>query len=182
MLCLQSKASCMPARALQPQPGWTILDACAAPGNKTTHIAGESLQISSQRQRFRIQSIMHTFTENACLSRAALMGDRGRVLAFDRDPKRLERLKANAALTGATSIEAHCRDFLETDPFSAELAGVQGILLDPSCSGSGTVRRSYFRSHQKLSQYVCPECILSSAPADLFAVLREIGLRGLWDW
>ncbi len=38
----QSKASCMPAKALQPKPGWTVLDCCAAPGNKTTHVAGEA--------------------------------------------------------------------------------------------------------------------------------------------
>ena len=38
---LQSKSSCMPAHALNPEPGWTVLDACAAPGNKTTHLAGE---------------------------------------------------------------------------------------------------------------------------------------------
>ena len=95
------------------------------------------------------------------------MGNRGRVLAFDRDPKRLERLKANAALTGATSIEAHCRDFLETDPFSAELAGVQGILLDPSCSGSGTVGFRVEGTHPN-------PCILSSAtPADLGSDLRS---------
>jgi putative methyltransferase len=38
-LVLQSKASCMPAHALRPQPGWAVVDACAAPGNKTTHLA-----------------------------------------------------------------------------------------------------------------------------------------------
>ena len=40
-LILQSASSCMPAHALAPQPGWTVLDACAAPGNKTTHVAGK---------------------------------------------------------------------------------------------------------------------------------------------
>ncbi len=29
----------MPAHALRPQPGWTVVDCCAAPGNKTTHVA-----------------------------------------------------------------------------------------------------------------------------------------------
>jgi hypothetical protein len=38
-LVLQSRASCMPAHALRPHPGWHVVDACAAPGNKTTHLA-----------------------------------------------------------------------------------------------------------------------------------------------
>ena len=29
----------MPAHALAPKPGWNVLDCCAAPGNKTTHVA-----------------------------------------------------------------------------------------------------------------------------------------------
>ncbi|KAG8058475.1 hypothetical protein GUJ93_ZPchr0002g25170 [Zizania palustris] len=36
---LQGKASCMVAVALCPKPGWTVIDACAAPGNKTVHLA-----------------------------------------------------------------------------------------------------------------------------------------------
>eukprot|EP00727_Mastigamoeba_balamuthi_P013824 m51a1_g9064 hypothetical protein (467) ;mRNA; f:85163-86762 len=36
---VQSKPSCMPARALNPTPGATVIDACAAPGNKTCHLA-----------------------------------------------------------------------------------------------------------------------------------------------
>lgn len=34
----------MPAHALAPEPGWDVLDACAAPGNKTTHLAGVKLE------------------------------------------------------------------------------------------------------------------------------------------
>lgn len=36
---LQNLASCFPAFILSPKPGQTIIDACAAPGNKTTHLA-----------------------------------------------------------------------------------------------------------------------------------------------
>ncbi|PNX75890.1 methyltransferase NSUN5-like protein, partial [Trifolium pratense] len=36
---LQGKASSMVAPALSPEPGWEVLDACAAPGNKTVHLA-----------------------------------------------------------------------------------------------------------------------------------------------
>lgn len=36
---IQNAASWLPVLALQPQPGETILDVCAAPGGKTSHIA-----------------------------------------------------------------------------------------------------------------------------------------------
>ena len=35
----------MPAHALAPELGWEVIDACAAPGNKTTHVAGNSCSI-----------------------------------------------------------------------------------------------------------------------------------------
>ena len=39
VLALQSKASCMPAHALQLRAGMHVVDCCAAPGNKTSHAA-----------------------------------------------------------------------------------------------------------------------------------------------
>ncbi|PVU98523.1 hypothetical protein BB559_001499 [Furculomyces boomerangus] len=38
-IIFQDKASCFPAYILNPEPGSTIIDACAAPGNKTSHLA-----------------------------------------------------------------------------------------------------------------------------------------------
>eukprot|EP01147_Barroeca_monosierra_P001413 gene1413-4579_t len=38
-LILQDKASCFPAIVLHPPPGAICIDACAAPGNKTSHLA-----------------------------------------------------------------------------------------------------------------------------------------------
>ena len=38
-LILQDKASCFPAHVLQPARGSHVIDACAAPGNKTSHAA-----------------------------------------------------------------------------------------------------------------------------------------------
>lgn len=38
-IILQDKASCLPAFLLNPQVGSHVIDACAAPGNKTSHLA-----------------------------------------------------------------------------------------------------------------------------------------------
>lgn len=38
-LILQDKASCFPATVLAPAPGSVCIDACAAPGNKTSHLS-----------------------------------------------------------------------------------------------------------------------------------------------
>ena len=105
---LQGRASCLPAVALAPERGWACIDGCAAPGNKTTQLA-------------------------------ALVGRDGGVYAFDADAVRLKRLKENAATTGSHGIiRAKCQDFLTVDPEDAQYASVRALLLDPSCSGSGT--------------------------------------------
>uniref|UniRef100_A0A3Q4C0P1 SAM-dependent MTase RsmB/NOP-type domain-containing protein n=1 Tax=Mola mola TaxID=94237 RepID=A0A3Q4C0P1_MOLML len=38
-IILQDKASCLPAYLLNPAPGSHVIDACAAPGNKSSHLA-----------------------------------------------------------------------------------------------------------------------------------------------
>ena len=111
-LILQGKSSCFPAAALDPKPGWTALDCCAAPGNKTTHLA-------------------------------ARVGRNGGVLAFDADTRRLRRLRENCAHAGAMDRAAPIvvperGDFLALNPADPKFARVRCVLLDPSCSGSGT--------------------------------------------
>ena len=68
------------------------------------------------------------------------MGGAGRVLAVDKDARRLKRLRAAVAAAGAARcVEPRCADFLALDlAGDPGFADVRGILLDPSCSGSGT--------------------------------------------
>jgi 16S rRNA (cytosine967-C5)-methyltransferase len=104
----QSRASQRVARAVDPRPGERILDLCAAPGGKTTHLA-------------------------------ALMGDRGEIVAVERHPQRAKALAAQAQRMHATSVRTVVADAKEVT--AASLGGrFDRVLVDPPCSGLGTLR------------------------------------------
>lgn len=121
-LIIQDKASCFPAYLLNVQPDdGDAIDGCAAPGNKTTHLAAIVAQNKSSSNSKRKQ----------------------RIIACERDKRRSGILEKMVNLAGAGKIVTvkQRQDFLNLDPTSAELENVSAILLDPSCSGSGIVSR-----------------------------------------
>lgn len=105
---LQDKASCLPAHLLSPPPGSHVIDACAAPGNKSSHLA-------------------------------AIMGNKGKLFAFDLDAKRLATMSTLLLRAGVTCQQLANQDFLKVEPDHPQYKDVEYILLDPSCSGSGMV-------------------------------------------
>ncbi|XP_053678542.1 28S rRNA (cytosine-C(5))-methyltransferase [Anopheles nili] len=99
---LQNKACLLATYLLKPPKKSVVLDMCAAPGNKTTHLA-------------------------------CLMKDKGRLYAVERDEKRYETLcKFTAKFEVIKTIQADCLKVTDE-----QVPGVQYILLDPSCSGTG---------------------------------------------
>jgi len=124
-LILQDKASCFPAYLLDPQPSdHLIIDACAAPGNKTTHLA----------------SLLHA---RGCKVQEM------KIIACERDPARGKVLTGMVDAAGASGmVSVHATqtgkkvvDFLKIDPSREPWCDASAILLDPSCSGSGIVGR-----------------------------------------
>ncbi|KAI5201804.1 S-adenosyl-L-methionine-dependent methyltransferase [Aureobasidium subglaciale] len=118
-IIFQDKASCFPAYLLDPTAkDGQVIDACAAPGNKTTHLA-------------------------AILSSQKSYGLKASVTACERNPIRAQTLEKMVKLAGAgkiISVKAS-QDFTKLDPRSQEFADVGALLLDPSCSGSGIIGR-----------------------------------------
>ncbi|KAG9232563.1 S-adenosyl-L-methionine-dependent methyltransferase [Amylocarpus encephaloides] len=120
-IIFQDKASCFPAYLLDPLPeDGDIVDSCAAPGNKTTHVAAVLLS--------------HLPEPDECSQT---------VHAFERNSGRAETLERMVHLAGSDTVtKLHPgQDFLKADPNSSAYKDVGALLLDPSCSGSGIVGR-----------------------------------------
>ncbi len=119
LIILQDKASCFPAYLLDPRPeNGPFLDACAAPGNKTTHLA-------------------------AILRSRCSPTTTPKVWACERDKNRATVLQQMLTTAGAEEIAEvkPGQDFLRLDPQKAPWDKVCSLLLDPSCSGSGIIGR-----------------------------------------
>ena len=102
---VQSRGAQRVAATVAPQPGERVLDLCAAPGGKTTHLA-------------------------------ALMRGEGEVVAVERHAGRARALRATCARLRAANVivvEADAAAF-------ADPGGFDRVLLDPPCSGLGTLR------------------------------------------
>jgi len=114
-LILQDRSSCLPAHLLGPPPGAWVIDATAAPGNKTTHLAallqGGGSVIAFEKDTRRAEVLK----------------------------KMVRRAGGDEVIT----IHGG-EDFLKANPQEEPLRRVSHLLLDPSCSGSGIVSRSEY--------------------------------------
>ncbi|XP_042376599.1 25S rRNA (cytosine-C(5))-methyltransferase NSUN5-like isoform X1 [Zingiber officinale] len=76
---LQGKASSMVAVALNPIPGWKVLDACAAPGNKTAHLAalmkGQGKIIACELNEDRLKTLEETIRRSGASNVDVMHGD-----------------------------------------------------------------------------------------------------------
>lgn len=119
-LIFQDKASCFPASLLDVSSiDGDIIDACAAPGNKTSHLA----------------SFLQT--------KATFASEKRRIWAIEKDKARASTLEKVIQWTGANGLVRICaaKDFTQLDPLAKQWRQVEAILLDPSCSGSGILDR-----------------------------------------
>ncbi|KAG1447419.1 hypothetical protein G6F56_009268 [Rhizopus delemar] len=113
-IILQDKASCFPAHVCHPPQGVHAIDACAAPGNKTSHLSA-LMKNTGKIWAFDLDS---------------------RRLAL------LKRLTGRAGCKNIDPIHGSFLEADPNDPQYAEVFDcVEYLLLDPSCSGSGIISR-----------------------------------------
>lgn len=122
----QQESSMLAAHILQPQPGSRVLDVCAAPGGKTTHMA-------------------------------ALMQNRGEILALDLHEHKLQLLRDNAARLGISCIQTRTADSSNLADIAAE--SFDYVLADAPCSGLGVLRArpdARWRKQENVSEEIAP--------------------------
>jgi len=107
---VQDESSMLASHILDPQPGETVIDACAAPGGKTTHVA-------------------------------ELMQNKGKILAFDTDARRLPLILKSCQRLGIAIVEV-----LEADARNLEdhlpVEKADRVIVDAPCTGLGVLRRN----------------------------------------
>lgn len=109
LFTVQDEGAQMISLLVDPRPGERVLDACAAPGGKSFHLA-------------------------------ALMGNKGEIVAADPSAERLELLRRAAERLGASSVRPVAS---EAAALAERLGGApfDRILVDAPCSGTGVLRR-----------------------------------------
>lgn len=114
---IQDHGSQWACHALNAKPGESVIDLCAGAGGKT-------------------------------LALAAAMENQGKLLATDTDRGRLSRLRPRGEGAGAGIIESLLLnpgkelEMIRAWPVMVEAGGVDAVLVDAPCSGTGTWRRN----------------------------------------
>jgi 16S rRNA (cytosine967-C5)-methyltransferase len=139
-LVAQSRAAMLPARALAPEAGERVLDLCAAPGGKTTHLAalmggrGEVVAVERNRRRAaELQRTVRRLHAQECVR--VVLGDAARPLAGE-EP--FDRVLVDPPCSGLGTLQARADLRWRVTPGDVtRLARTQAAIL---AAGAAAVR------------------------------------------
>ena len=126
----QSRGAMLVARALDPQPGERVLDLCAAPGGKTTHLAalmhGEGEIVAVDRHPKRAQALARTCERTRATSVEVVAAD-ARRFTTDRP---FDRVLVDPPCSGLGTLQGHPDLRWRVRPATIdELAAVEAAIL-----------------------------------------------------
>jgi 16S rRNA (cytosine967-C5)-methyltransferase len=127
----QSRASMMVARALEPRPGERILDLCAAPGAKTTHLAaligGEGEIVAVERHPGRARALRETCATMAAANVSVVEADAREFVAG----APFQRVLIDPPCSGLGTLQSRPDIRWRAQPSSiVELASLQRAILE----------------------------------------------------
>ncbi len=104
----QSRASMLVARALAPEPGDRVLDLCAAPGGKTTHLAalmgGDGEVVAVERHAGRAAALQRTCER---LGASCVRVDVADATQHRPEGERYDRVLVDPPCSGLGTLQAH---------------------------------------------------------------------------
>lgn len=161
----QSRAAMLVARALDPQPGERVLDLCAAPGGKTTHLAalmrGEGEVVAVERHPGRAAALRRTCERMRATNVVVEIGD----AAAQRTDDGFDRVLVDPPCSGLGTLQGHPDLRWRVTPEAIEaMAVAQRAIL---AAGVAALRRG--------GTLVYSTCTLS--PRENEAVVAGAGLR-----
>jgi 16S rRNA (cytosine967-C5)-methyltransferase len=135
----QSRAAMLVARALEPRPGERVLDLCAAPGGKTTHLAalmeGRGEVLAVERNRHRAGAVARTAHRLHASNVRVEVGDAARARP---DGEVFDRVLVDPPCSGLGTLQARPDLRWRMTPAAlAEMARSQAAIL---AAGAGAVR------------------------------------------
>ncbi len=145
---LQDPATRIAAGLLDPRPGETVLDLCAAPGGKSLLLA-DLLEVRAATAAAPVKAPVTAGLPTEASAKVGLpteaLAKVGRVVAVDQpDERRLERLRANLAKARGVDVAVVPADVLELSARRLEEQSLPGafpaVLLDTPCSNTGVMR------------------------------------------
>ena len=126
----QSRASMLVARALDPQPGERVLDLCAAPGGKTTHLAalmgGAGEIVAVERHAGRASALGRTCERLRATTVDVVVADAARFTAAEP----FDRVLVDPPCSGLGTLQGHPDLRWRSSPEAIErLAATQRAIL-----------------------------------------------------
>jgi 16S rRNA (cytosine967-C5)-methyltransferase len=103
----QSRSAMLVARALDPRPGERVLDLCAAPGGKTTHLAalmdGDGSIVAVERHAGRASALQRTAERMKAANVTVRVGDGARFESTDK----FDRVLVDPPCSGLGTLQSH---------------------------------------------------------------------------
>jgi len=187
LIYLQDEASQMVAHFLDAQPGDRVLDVCAAPGSKTTHIgvlAPHAKIVATDLYEHRLRILRELATTQGNDDIQVAVADATGVLPFAKAS--FDRVLVDAPCSGTGTLRRHpeirwrlnAADIAELSAkqkqilaHAAEMVRPGGRLLYTTCSleseENEAVALAFMKEHAEFDQFRLPNALIVNYPADL---------------
>ncbi len=136
---VQDSSAQLVGHLLDPQPGETVIDSCAAPGGKTTHIAelmqDQGVIWGCDRHQSRLRKLQQNAERLQLQSISIQVGDSRQMPQFSKPENQADRALLDAPCSGLGTLHRHADARWRQTPDSvAELTQLQSELLNQSAN------------------------------------------------